>query len=216
MNGLVERQNQGILRVLRIAKATNSDWRKAIKDYVYMYNTSPHSITDQPPMELMTGRPVKDLIPSFRTDANCNRNEDVREKDAIKKLQGKIYADEKRHAKPSEINVGDFVMLKNYETGKLEPKFRLEKFTVVKKNGNDTVVVNGDGVMYRRSVTHLRKWPSTNNDTAESLPQRPLSLEGNKDLKENDKRVLEDMETDEPEAASKRPTRTKKLPERFR
>lgn len=216
MNGLVERQNQGILRVLRIAKATNSDWRKAIKDYVYMYNTSPHSITDQPPMELMTGRPVKDLIPSFRTDANCNRNEDVREKDAIKKLQGKIYADEKRHAKPSEINVGDFVMLKNYETGKLEPKFRLEKFTVVKKNGNDTVVVNGDGVMYRRSVTHLRKWPSTNNDTAESLQQRPLSLEGNKDLKENDKRVLEDMETDEPEEASKRPTRTKKLPERFR
>ncbi|XP_055590487.1 uncharacterized protein K02A2.6-like [Uranotaenia lowii] len=32
MNGLVERQNQGILRTLRIAKATNMDWRKAIKD----------------------------------------------------------------------------------------------------------------------------------------------------------------------------------------
>lgn len=222
MNGLVERQNQGILRALRIAKATNSDWRKALKDYVYMYNTSPHSITDKAPMELMTGRPVKDLLPSFRTDANWNRDENIREKDAVKKLQGKIYADGRRHARPSEINVGDFVMLKNYETGKLEPKFRLEKFTVLKKNGNDTVVVNEDGVMYRRSVTHLRKWPSA-NETADSFQAEPSTTMDDDD---DDKRVksqksgkragdfsAEDRKTEE---VSKRPIRDRKLPERFR
>lgn len=220
MNGLVERQNQGILRALRIAKATNSDWRKAIKDYVYMYNTSPHSVTDKAPMELMTGRPVKDLLPSFKTDASWNRDENVREKDAVKKLQGKIYADRRRHAKSSEINVGDSVMLKNYETGKLEPKFRLEKFTVLKKNGNDTVVVNDDGVMYRRSVTHLRKWPSTTSDVAESVPlgtSSPLDEEETPHSQRNDERGGEVLDEDKDNGeTSKRPTRTRKLPERFR
>lgn len=52
----------------------------------------------------------------------------------MKKMKGKHYADGRRQAKLSDIDVGDSVMLRNYETGKLEPKFRLEKFTVLKKN----------------------------------------------------------------------------------
>lgn len=162
MNGLVERQNQGILRTLRIAKAINVDWRKAIKDYVYAYNTTPHSVTGKAPMELMTGRPVKDLLPSLRTEPNLRRDEDVRERDAIKKMQGKAYADQRRHARSSEIDVGDEVMLRNYETGKLEPKFKLDKFKVVKKNGSDVIVRNEEGVMYRRPASHLKKWPTGN------------------------------------------------------
>ncbi|XP_058840882.1 uncharacterized protein K02A2.6-like [Topomyia yanbarensis] len=63
MNGLVERQNQGILRALRIARAVKADWRKAVQDYVYAYNTTPHSVTGKAPMELLTGRPIKDLRP---------------------------------------------------------------------------------------------------------------------------------------------------------
>lgn len=161
MNGLVERNNQGILRTLRIAKATKTDWRKALKDYVFMYNTSPHSVTEKPPMELLLGRPVKNLLPSIRTESRLRRDEDVRDRDAIKKMQGKLYADERRHAKPSEIEVGDYVMMRNFETGKLEPKFRLERFKVIKKTGMDTIITNDEGLMYRRSVSHLRKWPST-------------------------------------------------------
>ncbi|XP_055596636.1 uncharacterized protein K02A2.6-like [Uranotaenia lowii] len=92
MNGLVERQNQGILRALRIAKATNEDWRKALKNYVYMFNTTPHSMTGKAPLELMTGRPVKDLLPSLKTDPNLFRDEGIREQDLIEKTKGKIYA----------------------------------------------------------------------------------------------------------------------------
>ncbi|XP_055623626.1 uncharacterized protein K02A2.6-like [Toxorhynchites rutilus septentrionalis] len=159
MNGLVERQNQGILRTLRIAKAINTDWRKAIQDYVYSYNTTPHSVTGKSPVELMTSRPVKDLLPSLRTEPYWRRDEETRDNDAIRKMQGKIYADQRRHARTSDINVGDKVMLKNHETGKLEPKFKLDKFTVVKRSGNDVVVTNDEGVLYHRPVSHLRKWP---------------------------------------------------------
>lgn len=98
MNGLVERQNQGILRPLRIAKVTKNDWRKALEDYVYMYNTTPHSITEKPPMELLTGRPVKDLLPSLRTDPHWRRDADVCEQDAMRKMKEKLYADGRRQA----------------------------------------------------------------------------------------------------------------------
>ncbi|XP_055615229.1 uncharacterized protein K02A2.6-like [Toxorhynchites rutilus septentrionalis] len=158
MNGLVERQNQGILRTLRIARATKSDWRKAIKEYVYMYNTTPHSVTRKAPMELLTGRPVKDLLPSLRTDPHWHREEGVRERDTIEKLKGKKYADQRRHARTSEIEEGDDVVLKNNEHGKLEPKFKLDRFKVISRSGNDTVVKNKEGVTLRRCVTHLKKW----------------------------------------------------------
>uniref|UniRef100_A0A182IHL2 Uncharacterized protein n=1 Tax=Anopheles arabiensis TaxID=7173 RepID=A0A182IHL2_ANOAR len=57
----IERNNRGILRTLRIAKAQNSDWRKAIEEYEHMYNTTPHSITGKAPLELLNRRPVKGL-----------------------------------------------------------------------------------------------------------------------------------------------------------
>lgn len=75
-----------------------------------------------------------------------------------------MYADHRRHAKESEIKVGDIVMAKNYELGKLEPKFRLEKFKVIEKSGNDTKIENEEGIVFRRCVTHPKKWPSTTRD----------------------------------------------------
>ncbi|XP_055523009.1 uncharacterized protein K02A2.6-like [Wyeomyia smithii] len=219
MNGLVERQNQGILRTLRIAKATNSDWRKALQNYIYMYNTTPHSVTEKAPMELLTGRPVKDLLPSLRTDPHWLRDADTREKDAMKKMQGKLYADKRRHATPSDIKEGDMVMLRNYETDKLEPKFRLEKFKVIKKTGNDTIVANEEGVMYRRSITHLRKYPSSEEEISDSLTnhQQPeASAPATQMQKAKNKREIGDEKaTDGDEPPVKRPSRDKKIPSRY-
>lgn len=209
MNGLVEKMNQGILRTLRIALVTNEDWRKALQDFMYMYNTTPHTVTGKAPLELLTGRPIKDLLPSLRTDPTWNREEDVREEDAVKKLKGKIYADRRRHAKPSDIKVGDAVMLRNYETAKLEPKFRLARFVVIKKTGNDTVVKNDEGLMYRRSVADLRKYPSA-NDSNEDSTQEETEVTAPAREEEN-----KSPEASADDAPAKRPARNRKVPERF-
>ena len=82
MNGLVERANRGILRSLRIAKSQKTDWREEIKKYVYSYNTAPHTITGKAPLELLTNRPVKDLLPSLRTEPFWNRDEATKDEDA--------------------------------------------------------------------------------------------------------------------------------------
>ncbi|XP_055603889.1 uncharacterized protein K02A2.6-like [Uranotaenia lowii] len=228
MNGLVEMQNQGILRALRIAKVTQTDWRKALQDYVYMVNTTPHSTTDKAPFELLTGRPVKDLLPSLRTDPNWMRDESTREKDAIRKVKGKIYADERRKAKTSEIEVGDKVMIRNYEAGKLEPKFRLEKYTVIEKTGSDTLVANEDGTTYRRPISHLRKFPlqKTTEDVTERMTQEDVIVssdnsESDSPVKMNlgNKRKHQEVDNndgvDSKELPPNRPTRPKKLPSRY-
>ncbi|XP_049292920.1 uncharacterized protein K02A2.6-like isoform X1 [Anopheles funestus] len=219
MNGLVERQNQGVLRALRIAKATGSDWRKAVEDYVYMYNTTPHSVTEKASLELMTGRPVKDLLPSLRTDPHWSRDEEVREKDAIKKMQGKLYTDNRRQAKHADINVGDTVMLRNFETGKLEPKFRLEKFKVLKKIGSDTIVANEEGITYRRSVTHLRKFPLPSADCAASAHSGSIPRDNSENDPVSKEQKLQEnkrkREVDQDQVLAKRPIREKRVPLKF-
>ncbi|XP_055633584.1 uncharacterized protein K02A2.6-like [Toxorhynchites rutilus septentrionalis] len=179
MNGLIERQNQGILRTLKIARTMKEDWRKAVNEYVYSYNTTPHSVTGKSPMELLTGRPVKDLLPSLRTEPYWNRDEEQRDKDIIRKLRGKLYADKRRHAKVSDIAVGDTVMIRNYEMGKLEPTFRPEKYSVIKKSGSDVIVLSEDGVRYRRPVSHLRKYPTTGeqDESEDESEQQPRTTD---------------------------------------
>lgn len=218
MNGLVERQNQGILRALRIAKVTNTDWRKALSEYVYIYNTTPHSVTEKAPLELLMGRPVKDLLPSLRTESDL-RYEGIRETDAMKKMAGKIYADKRRHAKQSDITVGDTVMIRNYDSGKLEPNFRAERFKVLEKTGSDTIVANEEGVKYRRPVAHLRKWPI----------QRNASMDSSTRMQETEEETDQQLEpatpsqftgakrtlTEHHSTGSERPMRTKKTPKRY-
>lgn len=221
MNGLVERHNRGVLRALRIAKATKSDWRKAVRDYEYMYNTTPHSITGKAPLELLTGRPIKDLLPSLRTEPYWLRDEETRDNDAIKKMKGKIYSDNRRNAKESEIAVGDEVMLKSYESGKLEANFKLEKFKVLKRTGSDVTVTNEEGVTYRRPLAHLKKWPS---------PYKLSAAQGLSDEFRRQTPVSSPPVSPEPGPSSKgkrrdhdqrenspihRPKRTMKLPARY-
>ncbi|XP_055622847.1 uncharacterized protein K02A2.6-like [Toxorhynchites rutilus septentrionalis] len=209
MNGLVERQNQGVLRALRIAKAVNADWRSAVKDYVHMYNTTPHTVTGKAPLELLTGRPVKDLLPSLRTEPYWNRDPDIRDNDAINKMKGKIYADKRRHSKPSEIVEGDTVMLRNYE---LEPNFRLEKFTVIKKNGNDTIVMNAEGIRYRRPVSHLKKWHIPSSETVQSSSSEDKTIIVEQEP-ETDPTIRK--EAMEEELTSERPKTARKMPARY-
>uniref|UniRef100_A0A182YT24 Uncharacterized protein n=1 Tax=Anopheles stephensi TaxID=30069 RepID=A0A182YT24_ANOST len=49
------------------------------------------------------------------TDPYWNRDEEVRDKDMISKMHGKLYADRKRHARDNAISVGNKVFIRNYE-----------------------------------------------------------------------------------------------------
>jgi Integrase core domain len=208
MNGEVERQNRGIRRVMQIAKVEKRPWREALKEYIHAYNIRPHTVTQKAPLELMTGRTVRDLLPT-KESQSTKLNEDIRERDAVEKLKGKLYSDTKRHAHLTNIEVGDKVMMKNRVQGKTQPTFDPKPFHVFEKNGSEAKIRDADGVSYRRNVSHLKKWPQpTEPDLNESL-QLLSDIHGSPSLP-----ITEDADLGEPASAScsraRRPTKVTK------
>lgn len=215
MNGEVERQNRGILRTLRIAKIEKKDWRKALKDYAETYNSTPHTVTGKQPFEMLNGRAAKLLIPSLKDDVRFD--EEVRDRDKIEKMKGKIYADKRRHAKDGDLEVGDVVMLRNYGIRKLDPTFNPDPFKIVVIHGPDLIVESVDGIRYRRHSSHAKRWPKEPEDsngkifTPTGTNQSPApQAQGPSSTSEESKR--------QPSIAAERPQRPKRItgkPSRF-
>lgn len=124
----------------------------------------------------MTGRSVKDLLPILTSIKSYYEDEEIRENDAIAKEMGKMYADCRRKATESNINVGDTVFTKNQMAGgKLEPNFSPMQYTVISRKGNDVTIRSNEGVDYRRCITHLKKWQG-DGESGEAATEETVEL----------------------------------------
>lgn len=162
MNGEVERQNRSILKRLKIAQELGKDWRTELRQYLLMYHAANHTTTGKPPSELMFGRRIRTKLPSVPTAAI--EDGEVRDRDRVEKEKGREYADNKRRAKPSNIQEGDQVLVKQTKKkNKLSTDFSPEQFEVVQKKGTDvTLQSSSSGKIIRRSAAHLKTIPRNN------------------------------------------------------
>lgn len=159
MNGEVERQNRSILKRLRISQELGQDWRNDLRRYMLTYHSAVHPTTGKTPSELMFGRRVRTKLPNvFSATSN---DEEVRDHDRIQKEKGRVYADNRRKAKPSDIEVGDHVLAKRMKKdNKLCANFSPEEFVVTKKKGTDVMIrSSSSGKDSRRSAAHLKVIP---------------------------------------------------------
>ena len=152
-NGEIERQNRSILKRLCIAQAEGRNWRSEMDDFLMMYRSTPHSTTGVSPAELLFGRRIRTKLPQLQ---EFTVGDEVRDRDSERKEKGKVYADCKRNAQESKIQEGDKVLLRQEKENKLSTTYKQSPFTVVQKNGN-SVLVEANGVQYRRNVTHVKK-----------------------------------------------------------
>ncbi|RXN12166.1 putative protein K02A2.6-like protein [Labeo rohita] len=106
-NGEVERQNASILKRIRIAQAEGLDWRKELRKYVAMYRAIDHNTTGKSPAELLFNRKIRGKLPDFTMPRN---DQEIRDRDAEQKGKNKLYADHRRGAKYSQLEVGDQVL----------------------------------------------------------------------------------------------------------
>lgn len=169
MNGEVERQNRSILKRLRIAQELGKDWRIELRKYLMMYHAATHSTTGKAPMELMYGRKMRTKLPVVPSIAA--EYEEVKEKDTVEKEKGKQYADNKRRAKPTDIETGDQVLVKRTrKEHKLNSDYSPEVFDVLRKKGTDvTIRSTSSGKQFRRSAAHLKVVPPNECGTNEDL-----------------------------------------------
>lgn len=182
-NGEVERQNRDILKRLRISQTQKSNWQDDLLKYLTMYNSTPHSVTGKPPGELFFRRKFRDKLPSVVDIEFSEVDLETKDRDTTMKTKGKEYADRKRQATESNIEVGEKVYVKNMiKENKLSTTFNDAPHTVVNKDGNDVEVVNDEnGKRLRRNIVHLKKvegkW--------EVCPNNSPEIDGNEGLIEN-------------------------------
>ncbi|XP_062542458.1 uncharacterized protein K02A2.6-like [Armigeres subalbatus] len=154
-NGEAERQNQSLLKVLRISKNKGTDWKDAIHEYLYMYSITPHSITGVAPAELMFGRRFRDLIPHLQ-ETTLDDSE-LRDRDWTAKYQAKENRDKRVGAKESSVDIGDRVLMKNMlPQNKLSSKFLAMPATVIDRIGNSVTLQTAEGQMYKRNTSHVK------------------------------------------------------------
>lgn len=162
MNGEVERQNRSLLKRLRIAQELGKDWREEMRNYLLTYHSTIHSTTGKSPGELMFGRKIRTKLPQVPVE----RMEDgeVRDRDKLAKEKGKVYTDNKRKARESEIEVGDQVLAKRLKKdNKLDADYSPEEFEVVRKQGGDVTIRSKEsGKEFRRNVAHLKRFGPSN------------------------------------------------------
>lgn len=156
-NGEVERQNRSILKRLVISQNTHQDWQKELQDFLLMYRATPHTTTNRTPSELMFGRTIVDKLPHMKESVIID--EELNDRDRIQKEKGKKYADTRRHAQESTIEVGDIVWLKQMtKANKLSPTFDPIDYKVISRTGSELLVENvSTGVQYRRHITHVKR-----------------------------------------------------------
>ncbi|XP_048584822.1 uncharacterized protein K02A2.6-like [Nematostella vectensis] len=159
-NGLVERTNRSILKVLKIATQEKADMQREFRKFVAAYRSTPHAGTGCTPFSLMFGREMRTKLPQL--DFTASDPELARDRDREYKLKLKKHADKK--AKESEIKEGDTVLMRNEQQGKLEPNFRPEKYKVVSKNGSDIVCESETGGTLRRNVQCAKKVPEATSE----------------------------------------------------
>lgn len=217
-NGAVERQNKGLKDALTAAKIDNINWKSALEQYLHMHNkVRPLSRLGVTPFELLVGWRFRgtfpflwDTLPSDQVDRT-----DIREKDAVTKLNSKQYADLHRGAKESQISVGDRVLLAQNSKQKGDSTFSEERYTVLTRDGAKIVVQSDRGVQYSRNVQDVKKIPVTlrkNNDTEPVELNSPPSSEielpeiSTECLKQNVSETL---------AETQKPNRLRKKPSRF-
>lgn len=155
-NGEVERQNQSLLKRMKIAQAEGKDWQQEILSYLAAYRATPHPSTGRSPAELLFGRKIRTKLPQLLGN-NDMADQEVRDRDAEKKGLSKLHADEKRNARDSDVMPGDTVLLRREQTGKLDTPFIPEPFQVVEKTGSRVTVQSPSGARYFRNSSRVKK-----------------------------------------------------------
>ena len=158
-NGEVERCNETLLKIVRIARLEGRDWRRALEDFLFQYRVTLHTVTGISPAKLLMGRELRDKLPKVEIRGTMTEpqwQQLLKERDARAKLRQKEYADKTRAAKFSDIEEGDQVLLRQTRENKLPPNYEPDPYTVIQKDGNAIILEDANGNNKMRNVAHMK------------------------------------------------------------
>ena len=187
-NAEVERFNQPLGRALITAKVEGRIWQQELNRFLLQYRTTPHATTKIAPSDLLFNRAVNGKLPTLVKNKTINRHKEAVENERLRAEYNKVYADKKRHAKPCDIKVGDYVLIKQDKQNKLTPRFNEKPLIVVHRNKSRITVEDNDKRKITRNVSHFKRilTPSNLENEANSEPEKKQHKDGDDDYDNND------------------------------
>ena len=163
LNPQANAEAEQFMRVLKklyqISKLTGSNFKQEVYRFLRAYRATPHCTTKIAPADLMyPGRKFRTRLPIGVIPREHNF-EELFQKDLEKKMQMKEYADNKRYVKPSDIQVGDSVLVRRETINKSTPAYETEPLQVQYRKGSRVVAKRSDGSSITRTTAHFKKVP---------------------------------------------------------
>eukprot|EP00795_Rhopilema_esculentum_P003255 gene3255-biopygen1481 len=158
-NGEVERFNQPLGKVIQAAIVEGKPWKQELQRFLLQYRTTPHSTTKVPPCELLFNRQIRGKFPILKRKSIINKHKIARENEEKSQKYQKMYIDKKRHAKESDIAIGDTVLVKQQYKNKFSSRFDKAPYKVIQRKGT-MITAENKTRRITRNVSHFKKFPA--------------------------------------------------------
>lgn len=137
-NSQAESFNKPLMKVIRAAHVSKSNWKQEMYQFLRQYRSTPHAATGFTPYRLMFQREPKTKIPQINEPTTEKKIEEmVKQNDDKAKSEAKNYADNRNNAKESDIQIGDTVLVKkDLKENKVAAKFHENPHIVTQKKGS--------------------------------------------------------------------------------
>ena len=154
-NGLVEKFNRRIGKILRTANVEHKSWEQDLYKFLRNYRATSHTTTEKSPAETMfPNRAFKTRIPGFIDSKGEVKDEHIHKKNAQEKEKINYFADKRNNAKPCNISIGD---KENKTLPYYDPNpYIVYSNMIVAKNGN-MIVARRDGHAVTRNSSFFKK-----------------------------------------------------------
>ncbi|KXJ24314.1 Uncharacterized protein K02A2.6 [Exaiptasia diaphana] len=153
-NGEVE-----LKKAILAARTEGKPWKTELCKLLRNYRSTPHSTTGIAPSTVLFNRPMRNKLPSISQPTSGTSN--IAQADQRAKEKMKVYADSKIYVKPSNISVGDTVLVKGDPSAKKsQSPYKPEPFTVTERKGSMVTAKSGDKVTTRNS-SFFKQIPAT-------------------------------------------------------
>ena len=195
-NAIAERFMQVLKKTLKNAYASNKDLNQEIERLLRTYRSTPHSTTNKSPSELLFGYSRTSRLPELFEEANSSpAHQQARKEDQKAKAKMKKHGDKRLHARKSNLQIGDKVLLNRQleEPTRIFSKttsiFDPKPFEIIdKKHSMITAARNGDTItrnssFFKRLPPQISSSHTQQNDRkASSTNSAPVNQEESNNL----------------------------------
>ena len=151
-NGEVERFMAPLMKAIRAAHVEQRSWKQELYTFLRQYRATPHCTTGVSPSEALNQRQMRVTLPQLPQQAQTSESDtQLRHRDAANKAKAKAYSDRRRHAKQSDLQVGDTVLVRQPRRNKLSTPYDARPLEIITRSGSMITAQRGDYTITRNA-----------------------------------------------------------------